>query len=415
MRDLKITSSSIAAASLLFPSLRQAGFAVFSVAVLAACSGGEKKDDQRGAAQVGFVVVQPSAVPLAVTLSGRTVAFETSEVRPQVTGVIVKRLFTEGSLVRAGQPLYQIDPSLYRAAVNQASADLASARATAEAASAKAQRFKPLADMEAVARQDYIDALAASRSAKASIAQNAATLDTARINLRFTTVPAPITGRIGRSLSTVGALASASQTDPLAVIQRMDPIFVDMQQSATDITALRRKLAAGGVTPGSTQVHLRFDDGSQYASPGTVQFSDVTVDQGTGTVTLRARFPNPDGLLLPGMFVNAVFDQATDPSAFLVPQNAVQRDFDGTAFVMVVGNDNKAARRKVTADRTQGVHTVVTSGLQKGDKVIVQGLNGLKQGAAIKPVAASAPQTIAPPSGKPGAGDSAGKPAAKDR
>ena len=165
MRDLKITSSSIAAASLLFPSLRQAGVAVLSVTLLAACSGGDKKDDKRGAAQVGFIVVQPSAVPLAVTLSGRTVAFETSEVRPQVTGVIVKRLFTEGSLVRAGQPLYQIDPSLYRAAVNQASADLASARATAEAASAKAQRFKPLADMEAVARQDYIDALAASRSA----------------------------------------------------------------------------------------------------------------------------------------------------------------------------------------------------------------------------------------------------------
>lgn len=415
MRDLKITSSSIAAASLLFPSLRQAGVAVLSVTLLAACSGGDKKDDKRGAAQVGFIVVQPSAVPLAVTLSGRTVAFETSEVRPQVTGVIVKRLFTEGSLVRAGQPLYQIDPSLYRAAVNQASADLASARATAEAASAKAQRFKPLADMEAVARQDYIDALAASRSAKALIAQNAATLDTARINLRFTTVPAPITGRIGRSLSTVGALASASQADPLAVIQRMDPIFVDMQQSATDITALRRKLAAGGVTPGSTQVHLRFDDGSQYASPGTVQFSDVTVDQGTGTVTLRARFANPDGLLLPGMFVTAVFDQATDPSAFLVPQNAVQRDFDGTAFVMVVGGDNKAVRRKVTADRTQGVHTVVTSGLRKGDKVIVQGLNGLKQGAPIKPVAASSPQTVAPPSGKPGRGDSAGQPAAKDR
>lgn len=405
MRDLKITSSSTAA----FPFLRHAGFAFVSVALLAACSGGEKKDDKRPAPQVGYIVVQPAAVPVAVTLSGRTVAFETSEVRPQVTGVIVKRLFTEGSLVRAGQPLYQIDPSLYRAAVNQASADLASARATAEAASAKAQRYKPLADMEAVAKQDYIDALATARSAKASIAQNAATLDTAKINLRFTTVPAPISGRIGRSLSTVGALASASQTDPLAVIQRMDPVFVDMQQSAADLTALRRKLAAGGVTPGSTQVHLRFDDGSQYPLPGTVEFSDVTVAEDTGTVTLRAKFPNPDGFLLPGMFVSSVFDQATDPGAYLVPQNAVQRDFDGSAYVMVVGADNKAARRKVTADRTQGTNTVVTSGLRKGDKVIVQGLNGLKQGAEIQPVAASTAQTVAPPSGKPGGAPSAGK------
>ncbi|PZQ53843.1 MAG: efflux RND transporter periplasmic adaptor subunit [Novosphingobium pentaromativorans] len=356
----------------------------------------------RGAPEVGFIVVQPASVPVAVTLSGRTVAFETSEVRPQVTGVIVKRLFTEGSMVRAGQPLYQIDPSLYRAAVNQASADLASARATAEAASAKADRYKPLADMEAVARQDYIDALATARSAKASIAQNAATLDTAKINLRFTTLPAPISGRIGRSLSTVGALASATQADPLAVIQRMDPIFVDMQQSAADLTALRRKLAAGGVNPGSTQVHLRFDDGSEYALPGTVQFSEVTVDQDTGTVTLRAKFPNPEGLLLPGMFVSSVFDQATDPNAFLVPQNAVQRDFDGSAYVMVVGADNKAARRKVSAERTQGVNAVVTSGLQKGDKVIVQGLNGLKQGTEIKPVASTTAQTVAPPSGKKG-------------
>ncbi|WP_243692603.1 efflux RND transporter periplasmic adaptor subunit [Novosphingobium aerophilum] len=402
---MKITSSSLAAG----PLLRQTGLVLASVVFLAACSGGEKKDDKRPAAQVGYIVAQPSAVPLAVTLSGRTVAFETSEVRPQVTGVIVKRLFTEGSMVRAGQPLYQIDPSLYRAAVNQAQADLSSARATAEAASAKANRYKPLADMEAVARQDYIDALATARSARASIAQNAATLDTARINLRFTTVPAPISGRIGRSLSTVGALASASQTDPLAVIQRMDPIYVDMQQSAADITALRRKLAAGGVNPGSTQVHLKFDDGTQYASAGTVQFSEVTVDQDTGTVTLRASFPNPDGLLLPGMFVSAVFDQATDPSAYLVPQNAVQRDFDGSAYVMVVGADNKAARRKVSADRTQGTNTVVTSGLQKGDKVIVQGLNGLKQGADIQPVAASSPQKVVPSSGKAGEGQSSGK------
>lgn len=390
--------------------MRRATLTLLLASILAGCSGQGGKDQSKPPAQVGYIVAEQSTVPVAVTLSGRTVAYETSEVRPQVTGVIAKRLFTEGSYVKAGQPLYQIDPSLYRAAVNQAQADLTSARATAEAASAKAARYKPLADMEAVAKQDYADALATARSARASIAQNAATLDTARTNLRFTTVPAPISGRIGRSLITVGALASASQTDPLAVIQRMDPIYVDMQQSAADLTALRRRLAAGGVIQGSTTVHLNFDDGSRYAYAGTVQFSEVTVDEGTGTVTLRAKFPNPDGLLLPGLFVSAVFDQANDPNAFLVPQNAVQRDFDGSAYVMIAGDDGKAVRRKVAADRTSGASAVVTSGLRAGDKVIVQGLNGLKQGTQVKAVPSTAPQEVKPRSGKPGeAGGAAAK------
>ncbi|MCT2401084.1 efflux RND transporter periplasmic adaptor subunit [Novosphingobium mangrovi (ex Huang et al. 2023)] len=371
---------------------------LLAVVSLAACSGEPSSDaSQRQAKQVGYIVANTTNVPLSVSLSGRTVAFETSEVRPQVSGVIRKRYFTEGSYVRAGQPLFQIDPSLYQAAVNQAAANLASAKASADAAIAKADRFKPLADMEAVAKQDYTDALSSARVAKASVAQNAAALDTARINLRFTNVPAPISGRIGRSLATVGALASASQTDPLALIQRTDPIYVDMQQSAADLVALRRKLAAGGVKPGSTQVHLQLDDGSQYGFTGTVEFSEVTVSEDTGTVTLRARFPNPDGLLLPGLFVTAVFDQASHPSAFLVPQNAIQHDFDGTAYVMVVGDDGKAARRKVVTDRTYETSSVVTSGLNKGDKIIVQGLNGLKQGAAIRPVAASSPQPVGPP------------------
>ena len=375
-----------------------------SAALLASCTGGADKDKKgRPTPQVGYIVASPTTVPLAVSLSGRTVAFETSEVRPQVSGIIRRRYFTEGSLVKAGQPLFQIDPSLYQAAVNQAQANLASARAQADAAVAKANRYKPLAEMEAVAKQDYTDALASARVARASVAQNAASLETARVNLRFTTVPAPISGRIGRSLFTVGALASASQADPLAVIQRTDPIYVDMQQSAADLMALRRKLAAGGYQPGSTQVHLKLDDGSEYGAVGTVQFSEVTVDANTGTVTLRARFPNPQGLLLPGMFVTAEFDQASDPNAFLLPQTAVQRDFDGSAFVMIVGADNKAARRKVTADRTFGTNAVITSGLDKGDKVIVQGLNGLKQGAPIKPVPASSPQKVAP---MPGAGAS---------
>lgn len=353
------------------------------------------------ATEVGYVVAAPSAVPLSVTLSGRTVAYETSEVRPQVSGVIRKRFFTEGSFVRAGQPLFEIDPSLYRAAVNQAQANLASARATADAAAVKAERYRPLAQMEAIARQDYTDAQAQARVARASIAQNAASLDTARINLRFTTVPAPISGRIGRSLFTVGALASASQTDPLAVIQRMDPIYVDMKQSAAELTALRRKLAEGGVNPGGTSVQLELDGGTRYPIAGTVQFSEVTVDESTGTVTLRAKFPNPDGLLLPGMFVTAMFEQASDPNAFLLPQNAVQRDFDGSAYVMLAGADGKAARRKVTSERTYKEFAVVTGGIARGDKVITQGLNGLHQGAAIKAVPSSTPQKVAPQQGAP--------------
>jgi RND family efflux transporter, MFP subunit len=371
--------------------------------MISACSGeNENAKKGRPAPQVGFIEVAPTTVPLTVSLSGRTVAFETSQVRPQVSGIIRRRLFTEGAYVKAGQPLFEIDQRLYRAAVNEAAANLASAKASANAASQRAQRLKPLAQMEAVAQQDFTDALAQARVADASIAQNAAVLDTARINLRFTSVPAPISGRIGRSLITVGALANASQADPLAIIQRMDPMFVDMQQSVSELTALRRRLAEGGIQPGSTQVSLKLDDGSAYKFPGTVQFSEVTVDQATGTVTLRARFPNPDGTLLPGMFVTAGFDQASDPNAYLVPQAAVQRDFDGTAFVMLVGADNKVHRRKVSADRTQGADAVVTAGLKRGDKVIVQGLNGLKEGTPIKAVPASAPQNIMPPAQKAG-------------
>ncbi|WP_232332807.1 efflux RND transporter periplasmic adaptor subunit [Novosphingobium aquimarinum] len=366
---------------------------------LGACGSGSGQSEvgQRPPTTVGFITVKTQAVPLTVKLDGRTVAFETSEVRPQVSGVIRKRLFTEGGYVRAGQPLFQIDPSLYRAAVNQAQANLASARASAEAASAKANRYRPLAEMEAIAQQDYTDAAAQARVARSSVQQNAATLDTAKINLRFTTVPAPISGRIGRSLVTVGGLANASQETPLAVIQRTDPIYVDMQQSAAELVNLRRRLAGGGVASGSTDVRLLLDDGSEYALPGTVQFSEVTVDEETGTVTLRARFPNPEGLLLPGMFVSATFNQAIESNAILVPQQAVQRDFDGSAFVMLVGPDNKAVRRKVETARAVGQSWVVTKGLARGDKVIVQGLNDLKSGATIKPVAASSPQKVAPP------------------
>lgn len=341
--------------------------------------------------EAGYVVMKTESVPLFVELPGRTAAYEMSEVRPQVTGVIKARLFTEGSIVRAGQTLYQIDPSIYRAAVNQASANLESARALREAAEAKAKRFEPLARMEAVSKQDYADALAAARQAAASVAQNSAQLETARVNLRFTDVPAPISGRIGRSLATTGALVTASQADPLTTIQRLDPIFVDIQQSSADLLALRRQLASSGAAPSSATVSLTLEDGSEYARKGRVEFAEAMVDPQTGTVTLRARFPNPDGLLLPGMFVRARFSQLTATQAILVPQAGVARSPKGEATVILVGADGKAVLRTINADRTVGDKWLVTAGLKPGDKVVVEGLGKIRPGQPIRPVPAGSP------------------------
>ncbi|WP_249341421.1 efflux RND transporter periplasmic adaptor subunit [Sphingomonas sp. 3P27F8] len=381
--------------------------------ILAACGSGgtdasSKKRASNGAVQVGYIVARTASVPIPAELPGRTVAFQSSEVRPQVSGVIQRRFFTEGSIVKQGQPLYQIDPSLYRAATNQASANLASAEATAAAAKIKADRYRPLAEIEAVSKQDYTDALAAQRQAQASILQNKAQLDTARTNLRFTTVPAPITGRIGRSLFTVGALVTTSQTDPLATIQQLDPIYVDIQQSSAALLQLRRSLASGGAVPTRAAVRLKLEDGGEYDLAGSVEFSEVVVDPSTGTVTLRARFPNPTGLLLPGMFVRAIFAQAIDPTAILVPQAAVARDPKGNATVWVVGPNNRATQKSIVADRTQGSFWVVTRGLAPGDRVITQGTGKLQANMAINPVPADSPQRIAPPSQQQSQGKKAG-------
>lgn len=365
--------------------------------LLSACSG---VPDQTGpgaagpAQQVGYVVVQPASVPVAAELAGRTAAFATSQVRPQVSGVIQKLRFTEGSLVQAGQTLYQIDPSTYQAALDEARANLASAQATADAAREKAERYAPLADMEAVSRQDYTDAAGTARQAAAQVQQFQAQLETAKINLRFTSVPAPITGRIGRSLFTVGALVTANQADPLAVIQQPDPMYVELQQSSADLLRLRRSLQSGGVTPASAAVRLRLEDGSEYGPTGTVEFSEVTVSETTGTVTLRARFPNPDGLLLPGMFVRALFDQGVNQNAFLVPQSAVTRDQRGNASVLVVGANDRAEQRKVIAERTSGTSWVVTQGLEPGAKVIVQGTD-IKPNSPVRAVPADSAQDVA--------------------
>jgi len=365
----------------------------------AACGSGSADDNkagQGGHIQVGYVVIQPSSAPVEQSLPGRVAAFQISEVRPQVSGVITRRLFAEGSIVHQGQTLYQIDPSLYQAQVSQAAANLQSARASAEAARARAERYRPLAAMEAVSKQDYSDALAQSRQANAAIAQNNAALRTAQINLRYTRVPAPISGRIGLSKFTEGALVTANQVDALTTITRLDPVYVDIQQSAPDLLALRRSLSKGGAVPLTTQVRLKLPDDSDYGYTGILQFTEVVVDAGTGSVTLRARFPNPQSLLLPGMFVTASFAQAIDTTAYLVPQGAISRDPKGNASLWVVGPGSTAVQRTVVADRTDGANWVVTQGLAGGEKVITQGIAKLKEGAKIKPVVASAPQRAAP-------------------
>jgi len=357
--------------------------------LLAGC--GAKEAPKRPPPEAGYVVMTTQSTPLDIELAGRATAYETSEVRPQVSGVIKARRFQEGAIVQAGQTLYEIDPSLYRAAADQAQANLVFAEASREAAEAKAARFKPLADIQAVAQQDYTDAAAAAKQAAASVAQNKAALETARINLGFTRVPAPITGRIGRSMATTGALVTSGQAGPLTTIQRLDPIFVDIQQSSADHVALRRSLSSGGVTPSSATVRLTLEDGSDYPFPGKLEFAEAVVDQNTGSVTLRARFPNPSGLLLPGMYVRGRLSQAVMQNAILAPQQAVSRDPRGAATVMLVGPTSKAVLRTISASRTIGDKWLVTSGLNPGDKVIVEGLDRIKPGQTIRAVPAGSP------------------------
>ncbi|HEX5182025.1 MAG TPA: efflux RND transporter periplasmic adaptor subunit [Allosphingosinicella sp.] len=366
---------------------------------LAACGGGDGSSPAggrggrgaQGIPEAGYVVVKASTVPITVDLAGRTSAFETADVRPQVSGVIHSRNFVEGSVVRQGQTLYQVDPSTYQAAVAQARANLAAAVATRDAAVVKANRYAPLARMQAVSQQEYTDARAAAQQAAASVKQNQAALQTASINLHYTRVPAPITGRIGRSLVTTGALVTANQTNALATIERIDPMYVDIQQSSAQLLALRRQIAVGGAVPARAQVRLTLEDGSDYPYAGTLEFAEEVVDPTTGAITLRARFPNPQGLLLPGMYVRARLVQQTISNAILVPQAGVSRDPQGNATVMVIGPGNKPVQRTVTADRTLGEDWIVTAGLQPGDRVIVEGLGRIRPGEVVTPVPAGSP------------------------
>jgi len=360
--------------------------------VLAACGQGKQGAGgmgMGGPAEVGYVVAQTQPVGLTTELSGRTSALLVSEVRPQVGGVIKARLFQEGAYVRAGQSLYQIEPATYQASVNSAAAALAQAQAQANAAKLKADRYRTLVETGAVSKQDNDDAQAAAAQTAAAVAVQKAALDNARINLNWTRVAAPISGRIGKSAVTPGALVTASQATPLATVQDLSKIYVDLTQTSAELLKLQRQFASGKIgRSGSAQVTLKLEDGSTYPIPGRLEFSDVTVDPSTGSVGLRAVFDNPEGKLLPGMYVNAVLSQGVASSGILIPQGAVQRDPKGNAMVILVNAKGAAEPRPVTLGQTQGDKWLVTSGLAAGDKVITEGLQKLRPGAPIKPVPA---------------------------
>ena len=346
---------------------------------------------------VGVIVAEASSVPLVSELSGRTTPFMVAELRPQVSGIVHKRLFTEGSEVKAGQTLYQIDPATYQAAYDSARASLARAEANLYSARLKAERHAELVKIEAVSKQANDDAIAALKQAEADLAAARAALDKAKIDLDFTRVASPISGRIGRSTVTPGALVTANQADSLATVQQLDPIYVDLTQSTGELLQMRRALEAGKLKPVGDQsvpVRLVLEDGSLYAAEGKLAFSEVSVDTGTGSVTLRAIFPNAKGELLPGMYVRARLVQGQAEEAILVPHAAVSRDPRGNATVMVVGAEDKVEAKVVQTARSQGDKWVVTEGLRAGDRVIVEGLQKVRPGVQVQaqplaPVAAA--------------------------
>ncbi len=364
--------------------------------LLSACGGGGEQQAPAGPPEVGVVTVKEGAVTLSSELPGRTTAFETADVRPQVNGLILQRLFQEGDMVRAGQPLYRIDPSPYEAQVASARAALVRARANIANTAALARRYGELVKINAISRQEAENAVASAAQAKADVAAQEAALRSAQIDLGRTTIRAPISGRIGRSTYTVGALVSASQTDPLTVIQRLDPIFVDIQQSSADVLRMRQELLSGNLSrDGGARVRLKLEDGSTYGEEGTLKFTDVTVDPSTGSQIVRVQFGNPRGLLLPGMYVRADLVEGTRSNGILVPQSAVSRDEKGNPTTLVVGAGGKLEARKLTAPRTVGTNWLVTSGLKPGDKIVVDGAQMLRPGMPVKPVAAQAAKAAA--------------------
>ncbi|TFW17740.1 efflux RND transporter periplasmic adaptor subunit [Duganella callida] len=373
--------------------LRTAGAAalITATALMAGCSKSTTEaPHKQQVAEVGVFQVQQAPLSITTELPGRTAAFQVAEVRPQVNGLIQKRLFVEGADVKAGTALYQIDPAIYQATYNSAKAALAKAKANLLTAQPKVGRYKDLVAIEGVSKQDYDDAVASYEQAKADVESAAAALEQARINLEYTHVDAPISGRISRSSVTPGALVTANQTTALTTVQQLDPIYVDVTQTSEDMLRLKRDIESGNLKKngGQARVTLLFSDGSKYAEEGKLQFSDVSVDPGTGNVTLRALFPNPKHDLLPGMFVRAVIESGVDEKAIAVPQQGVTRNPKGEATALVLNKEGKVEQRTLVTGGTLGDKWLVKSGLSNGDLLIVEGVQKVKPGAPAHAAAA---------------------------
>lgn len=350
------------------------------------CSQQSKPVKSAMAIEVGTYTLSTQNVTLTRELPGRTKATLSSEIRPQVGGIIQARFFEEGALVKKDALLYQIDPSSYQAAFEEAKATLQNAEALVESTRLKSERYADLVKIDGVSKQDMEDAKASYLQAVASVEAKKAALQTARINLEYTKIKAPISGRIGTSSVTVGALVTANQTTALATIRTLDPIYVDLTQSSTQLLKLRALLEQQGIKQGSTKLALKLEDGSVYKQNGTLQFQEIAVDESTGSVTLRATFPNPDGVLLPGMYVRALIDEAVNSAAILVPQQAIQRDPKGNATALIVTADNKVEKRVIVTERAIGDTWLVNSGLNAGDRVIVEGVNKVRVGDSVRVV-----------------------------
>ncbi|MCS3454476.1 membrane fusion protein (multidrug efflux system) [Aeromonas sp. BIGb0405] len=380
---------------------RSVGLALLAAGWLAGCGDKEAAQAQAPMPPTAVEVTTLHTGPLQLTteLTGRTAALRIAEVRPQVSGIVLKRLFTEGSDVKAGQLLYQIDPAVYQANVASAAANLAKAQANERSARLKAQRYGELVKVKAISRQEFDDADAAWKQQLAEIGAAKAALQSAEINLDYTRITAPISGRIGRSAVTEGALVTAQQAAALTTIQQLDPMYVDVSQSTADLLRLKRQVEAGKLTSGqadNTKVSFLLEDGSAYGESGELQFSDVSVDETTGMVTLRVIVPNPQQLLLPGMFMRATLKEGERSQGLLVPQTAVTRTPNGGATVMVVTPDNKVELRDIHISRIVGSNWVVESGLKAGERVIVAGLQKVRPGAEVAPSEQSVQAQVAP-------------------
>ncbi len=355
---------------------------IVSAILLSGCDNSADQQAHAPTPQVTVHVVNNAPLSITTELPGRTSAFRVAEVRPQVSGIILKRHFTEGSDVQAGDSLYQIDPATYQAAYDSAKGDESKAQAAAAIAHLTVKRYVPLLGTKYISQQDYDQAVATARQADADVMAAKAAVESARINLAYTKVTSPITGRIGKSSVTEGALVTNGQSDALATVQQLDPIYVDVTQSSTDFMRLKQEsLEQGGE---AKSVQLLMENGQAYSLKGTLQFSDVTVDESTGSITLRAIFPNPQHILLPGMFVRARIDEGVNPNAMLVPQQGVTRTPRGDATVLLVNDKNQVETRNVVASQAIGDQWLITSGLKSGDKVIVSGLQKVHPGATVK-------------------------------